>query len=167
MELNPYAKFLEGRDPIPVLFATPEHLRTLTAPLSPDQIEHQPGPGKWSIREIIAHLADCEIAFSFRLRQTLAPAPDEPHAIIQPFDQDAWARRYAAYDLLSAIDLFRAARNWNLHLIGTLTEADRHRPTTHPERGTMTFWTIVETMAGHDITHLQQLERLAAQPAAE
>jgi uncharacterized damage-inducible protein DinB len=166
MELNPYAKYLEGRDPIPVLFATAEHLRLLTAPLSLEQIEQQPAPGKWSIREIVAHLADCELAFSFRLRQTLAPAPGEPHAIIQPFDQDAWAQHYTAYDLLSALDLFRAARNWNLHLISTLTEADRHRPTTHPERGTMTFWTIVETMAGHDLNHLQQLDRLAASPNA-
>jgi hypothetical protein len=43
-----------------------------------------------------------------------------------------------------------------------VTNADRHRLTTHPERGTMTFWTIVETMAGHDLHHLPQLERLAA-----
>jgi uncharacterized damage-inducible protein DinB len=167
MELNPYAKYLGAQDPIPVLFATAERLRSLTAPLSPEQIDRLPAPNKWSVREIVAHLADCEIAFSFRLRQTLAPAPGEPHAVIQPFDQDAWAQRYAAYDLLSALDLFRAARNWNLHLISTLTEVDRHRPTTHPERGTMTFWTIVETMAGHDINHLQQLERLTAQPIAE
>jgi uncharacterized damage-inducible protein DinB len=167
MDLNPYASYLEGQDPIRVLFSTAERLRALTAPLSLEQIDQPIAPGKWSIREIAAHLADCEIAFSFRLRQTLAPAPGEPHAIIQPFDQDAWAQHYAAYDLLSALDLFRSARNWNLHLFGTLTEAERHRPTTHPERGTMTFWTIVETLAGHDLHHLQQLEQITANPAVE
>jgi uncharacterized damage-inducible protein DinB len=161
MELNPYARYLDGQDPIPVLFATAQRLRALTGSLSTEQIGQQPAPGKWSIREIASHLADCELVFSFRLRQTLAPAPDEPHAIIQPFDQEAWAQRYAAYDLASALDLFQAARNWNLHLLTTVTEIDRHRVTTHPERGTMTFWTIVETMAGHDINHIEQVERLA------
>ena len=106
----------------------------------------------------MAHLADCEGVFSFRLRQTLA----EEHHVVQPFDQEVWAQRYAGYDLDSALALFQAARNWNLRLLTTVTEADRHHPTTHPERGTMTFWTIVETMAGHDINHLRQLERLAA-----
>lgn len=160
MELNPYATYLEGQDPIRVLFTSADRLRGLTISLSPEQIEQPTAPGKWSIREIVAHMADCEIAFSFRFRQTLAPAPDEPHAILQPFDQDAWAQHYSAYDLTSGLDLFQSARNWNLHLFGTLTEADRHRPATHPERGTMTFWTIVETLAGHDLHHLQHLERI-------
>jgi len=158
MELNPYAKFLGDRDPIRVLTTTAETLRSLTAPLSGAQINRSPAPGKWSIREIAAHLADVEQVFSFRLRQTLA----EEHHVVQPFDQDVWAERYAPYDLASALALFEAARNWNLRLLTTVTEADRHRPTTHPERGTMTLWTIVETMAGHDINHLQQLERLTA-----
>jgi uncharacterized damage-inducible protein DinB len=162
MELNPYASDLDGQDPVPVLFATPKRLRVLVSPLSVEQINHAPAPKKWSIREIIAHLADCELVFSFRLRQALAPAPGEPHAVIQPFDQDVWAQRYAAYDLASALNLFQSARTWNLQLLTTVTDADRHRPATHPERGTMTFWTIVETMAGHDLHHLPQLERLAA-----
>ena len=158
MDLNPYAKFLDGRDPIPVITSTADHLRALTESLSPAQADAPPAPGKWSVREIIAHLADCELVFSFRLRQTLS----EEHAIIQPFDQEIWAKRYAAYDLPSALALFTATRNWNLKLLTTVDETDRHRPTTHPERGTMILWTIVETMAGHDINHLQQLERIAS-----
>ncbi|HEY6376405.1 MAG TPA: DinB family protein [Edaphobacter sp.] len=158
MDLNPYASYLDGRDPIPVITSTTEHIRTLLEPLSPAQADAPPAPGKWSAREIIAHLADCELVFSFRLRQTLS----EEHPIIQPFDQELWAKRYAAYDLASALALFTAARNWNLKYLTTIDETDRHRPTTHPERGTMTFWTIVETMAGHDINHLQQLERITA-----
>jgi uncharacterized damage-inducible protein DinB len=156
MELNPYANFLGDQDPIPVLAATAGRLHQLTTHLTDEQLNQAPAPGKWSIREILAHLADCELVFSFRLRQTLA----EDHAIIQPFDQERWAQRYAAYDVVAAFALFQAARNWNLRLLTTITEADRHRPTTHPERGTMTFWTIIETMAGHDINHLQQLDRL-------
>ncbi len=115
-------------------------------------------PGKWSIHEIVAHLADTELVFGFRLRQTLA----QNHPIIDPFDQDVWAERYDAYDFPSALTMFTVTRNWNLKLLGTVSEADQHRPTTHPERGTMTFWTLIETMAGHDIDHLEQIERLAA-----
>ncbi len=158
MELNPYAKFLDGKEPIPVLTTTIDRLRALTDSLTPAQIDRSPGPGKWSIREIAAHLADCELVFCFRLRQTLS----EEHSIIQPFDQDHWAERYAAYSFDSALALLQAARTWNLRLLTTISEDDRRHPTTHPERGTMTFWTIVETMAGHDINHLQQIEKLAA-----
>ena len=157
MELNPYASFLGGQDPIPVIASTAEKLNVFIDPLSAAEVDRSPAPGKWSIREIIAHLADCEIVFSFRLRQALA----EGHPIIQPFDQGIWGERYAAYDLGSAMALFTAARNWNIKLLATTNEADRHRPTTHPERGTMTFWTIVETMGGHDLNHVKQLERIA------
>jgi uncharacterized damage-inducible protein DinB len=158
MDLNPYAKFLDGKEPIPVLTTTLDRLRAFTASLTPAQIDRSPAPNKWSIREIVAHLADCETVFCFRLRQALA----EEHAIIQPFDQERWADRYAAYNFDSALALFEASRNWNLRLLTTISEDDRRHPTTHPERGTMTFWTIVETMAGHDINHLQQIEKIAA-----
>jgi len=158
MELNHYAIYLGGQDPIPVIALTAELLHSLIDPLSLVQVNREPAPGKWSIREIVAHLADCELVFSFRLRQTLA----EDHPVIQPFDQTKWGERYAAYDVASGLALFTAARNWNLKLLTTIDEADRHRPITHPERGTMTFWTIVETMGGHDINHLQQVERIAS-----
>ncbi len=162
MELNPYANYLNGQDPIPVLTATADqhshphrHLR------GPDR--PRPTPRKWSIREITAHLADCESRLL--LPPSSNPAPrHQPHAIIQPFDQDAWAKRYQAYPFESALALFQAARNWNLLFLATVSAQDRRRPTTHPERGTMPFWTIVETMGGHDINHLQQIERLAAPP---
>jgi hypothetical protein len=163
MELNPYASFLGGQDPIPVITETAERLHSLIDPLSASHADRPPAPGKWSIREIVAHLADCELVFSFRLRQTLAA----DHPIIQPFDQGVWGERYAVYDLASGLALFTAARNWNIKFLTTLNEVDRHRPTTHPERGTMTLWTIVETMAGHDINHLQQIERIAAAAASK
>jgi hypothetical protein len=164
MELNPYAIYLNGQEPVPVLNTTAERLRTLTAGLTAAQVDNPPAPRKWSICNIVTHLADCEIVFSFRLRQTLAPSLDQPHAIIQPFDQDAWSRHYNAYQLEPALALFQAARNWNLLFLNAVSREDRHRRTTHPERGTMTLWTIVETMAGHDINHLQQVQRIAANP---
>jgi hypothetical protein len=157
MELNPYAKYLGGQDARAVLAATPGLLHQAVCQMSPEQIDAPTAPGKWSAREMVAHLADCELVFSFRLRQTLS----EDVPVIQPFDQDRWARTYAAYDLPSALELFRAARAWNLKLIGSLGEADMAREMTHPERGTMIFRTVIETMAGHDLNHLAQVQGYA------
>jgi hypothetical protein len=156
MELNPYGSFLGQGDPLAVIESTPVRISQLTSTAGKERLDQHPAPGKWSVREIVAHLADCEVVFAFRLRQALA----EDHPTIQPFDQDRWAARYAVYDLAAALRLFEAMRGWNLLLIDGVTSPERRRPTTHPERGTMTFWTIVETMAGHDINHLQQIERI-------
>src|ERR1700721_695881 len=127
MELNPYASFLNGQDPIPVLTSTAVRLQPLTARLTGAQISTPPAPRKWSICNTLTHLADCEIVFSFRLRQTLAPTLPQPHAIIQPFDQDAWAVRYAASQFAPAVALFHAARNWNLLYLNTVSHDDRRR----------------------------------------
>ena len=72
MELNPYAKYLGEQDARAVLTATPGLLHQAACALTPEQVEMPVAPGKWSVREIVAHLADCELVFSFRLRQTLA-----------------------------------------------------------------------------------------------
>jgi len=155
-ELNPYARFLGDGDPLEVLPETAARLGTYLKELGPDGIETSLAPGKWNAREIITHLADCEIAFAFRLRQALA----EDHHVIQPFDQEKWAAPYAAFDANAAFAVFSSVRRWNLALIKSLQPEQKEKPVTHPERGTMTVWTIVETMAGHDRNHLGQLERI-------
>lgn len=156
--LNPYARFLGSDDPLPILSATPPRLESLSQTIGPAKITAPPAPGKWSPRDILSHLADCEIAFAFRLRQTLA----EDHHILQPFDQEKWAAPYSAFTAAQALSTFSALRHWNLLLIESALPAHAARPVTHPERGAMTFSTIVETMAGHDRNHIAQLEGIAA-----
>jgi hypothetical protein len=65
-----------------------------------------------------------------------------------------------------ALASFAGLRNWNLRVIRDALPAAANRKMTHPERGTMTFQTIVETMAGHDLNHLEQLRKMAASLAA-
>jgi hypothetical protein len=154
--MNPYASFLGDQDPMRVLSETCSRLRELAASLK-DRINIKPAPNKWSPREIITHLADTEIAFAFRYRQALA---DDNH-IIQPFDQDLWARSYGAYTAEQALAVFGAMREWNLALLRALTPEQLARTVTHPERGAMVLKTIVETAAGHDLNHLKQLEAAA------
>ncbi len=157
MSVNAYAGALGEREPVEVMAATPERLERLLGGLSAEQIEKKPGPDKWSLREIVAHLADCEIAFGFRLRQGAAGVE-----MVQPFDQDDWARNYGAYEFAAAMATYRAVRAWNLAFIRSLTEEQRTRAIMHPERGAMTVWTIVETMAGHDLHHLAGVEKKLA-----
>jgi len=157
-ELNPYAKFLDGRPLDVILSATSHEIANKLQMIGPDKTSEAPAPGKWSPAEIVCHLADCEIAFAFRLRQTL----DEDHHVLQPFDQDKWAVPYADIVAKDALAAFTALRVWNLKLIAKALPDSASKPVTHPERGTMTFQTIVETMAGHDLNHLAQLKPIAS-----
>ncbi len=151
----PYAGTLNGRDAAKVIVETPVRLGLILDGLSTAEIEARPAPGKWCVREIITHLADCEIVWAWRLRQALG----EEHAVIQPFEQDAWAKAYDAYSLDVAWATFKALRMWNVAFVGALREADRKKGYTHPERGEETLWTLVEIMAGHDLHHLAGLKR--------
>jgi hypothetical protein len=154
--VNPYASYLGDQDALAVIASSAGRLNALIAQMGPERAARVPAPGKWSAREIVCHLADNEIVFAYRLRQTLA----EPHHVIQPFDQDLWAKTYAAYSCGQALAIFSGARDWNLALIRSLSAEAFATPVTHPERGTMTFQTIIETMAGHDLNHIAQVERL-------
>ena len=156
-ELNPYAKFLDDRPLDAILSSTAHAIANQLQIMGPDKTNKAPAPGKWSPAEIVCHLADCEIAFAFRLRQALA----EDHHVLQPFDQEKWAATYPGVSANEALATFGALRKWNLLLIGATLAKSATKPVTHPERGTMTFQTIVETMAGHDLNHLAQLQRLS------
>lgn len=157
-ELNPYAKFLDGRDLSAILSSTSHEIANQLQIIGPDNAGASPAPGKWSPAEIVCHLADCEIAFAFRLRQTLA----EDNYTIQPFDQEKWAAPYSGIPAKDALAAFAAMRQWNMLLISRTPPSAASRPVIHPERGAMTFQTIVETMAGHDLNHLGQLKRIAS-----
>jgi hypothetical protein len=160
---NPYAEFLADHDPLKVLSSTARKIEAILEELGAERVDQSPAPGKWSAREIVCHLADCELVFGFRLRQTLA----EDNHTIQPFDQDKWAVHYDAYSAHDALATFYPVRNWNLALIRSLPPEAHAKPVTHPERGFMTFRTVVETMGGHDLNHLRQLESIAKRFAPE
>jgi hypothetical protein len=160
-ELNPYAKFLDGRPLQTILESTANAIAECLEMTGAERVNVPPAPGKWSAAEIVCHLADCEMAFGFRLRQTLA----EDGPTIQPFDQNKWAAMYPGVPAAQALDTFSALRQWNLRLIRAALPAASGRTVIHPERGAMTFQTLVETIAGHDLNHLRQLRRIAGRGA--
>ena len=160
--MNPYASYLGDKNPSDVIAATPGQLKAIVSSLTEEQINRAPAPGKWSIHEILCHLADCEMVFAFRIRQTLA----EPHHVVQPFDQDIWAKPYAAYTTQAALATFTAVREWNVRLVRSLPSDALSKLVTHPERGTMTLQTVIDTMGGHDINHFKQIEGIATRRAS-
>ena len=147
---------LGDRNPLEALEANSKRVESVARRLGDKGLSRSYGPGKWTGKQILAHLADAEIGVGFRIRQVLA----EDHHRIQPWDEGVWARRYANVDVESALASYLASRRWNLSLLRGLSAEDLEREAYHPERGPETLGTIVRVLAGHDLNHLAQLERL-------
>jgi hypothetical protein len=153
---NPYAGFLGDRDAMAVLKETPGRLEELVRRLGTSGLERSWAPGKWKARNIVCHLADCEIAFGYRWRQAAA----QPHHLIQTFDQDLWAAGYESLGAEEALASFLALRRWSLAWLSTLPAAAFSKAVTHPERGELTLRDLLALAAGHDRNHLGQLEQM-------
>ena len=149
---------LGDRNPVESLQASARRIEDAARRLGAAGLEKSFAPGKWSGRQILAHLADAEIGIAFRTRQALA----EDHHTIQPFDEGAWARRYQDVDHEAALRSFLALRGWNLALFGRLRPEELAREAYHPERGPETVGVIIRMLAGHDLNHLAQLEKIVA-----
>jgi|SRR5579871_1154009 len=113
-------------------------------------------PGKWSIRQIIAHVADAELVYAQRFRQVIAE--DNPN--LMPFDQDAWARNldYARRKPKQSLETFRRIRAENYELLKDLPEAAYTRTGNHLQNGSLTLRRLVEGMAQHAESHARQLQ---------
>jgi hypothetical protein len=152
--------YAEGKQPLAVQAATTKRLARLIAGVSPAKLRKRPAPDKWSVNEILAHLAETEIVGSFRMRLILG-APGTP---IVAFDQDAWviSGHYEKRDPRKSLEQFRILREANLALLKSLTPEQWKHFGMHSERGQETIEHIVRMFAGHDINHLQQVERILA-----
>ncbi len=151
---------LGGKDPLKVQVETPKKLRRLIQRASPAKLRKRPAPGKWSASEVLAHLADSEIVVGWRMRQILG-APGSP---IQAYDQDAWAAagHYEKRDARKSLEQFRAVREANLAMLKSLTPDQWKHHGMHSERGVETIEHITCMMAGHDLNHTAQVERIVA-----
>lgn len=148
----------KGQDPVKVQSATEKKLARLIKNLSSAKLRKRPASGKWSVAEILAHLADAELVIAWRLRSILAA----PGIEIQAFDQDAWeaAGKYNQRDPRKSIELFGVVRGANLALIKSLSPAQRKHHGQHAERGRESIEHIVALMAGHDLNHIRQIESI-------
>jgi hypothetical protein len=81
--------YLGSRDPVGVLRVTPGQLSRLLTGASRVALTTRPALGKWSVLEIVAHLADAELALSWRIRNSIAA----PGAALAWWDESVWAER--------------------------------------------------------------------------
>jgi len=151
---------VEGQHPLKVQSSTPKKIAQLIRGRSASKLRKRPAPDKWSISEILAHLADCEVVTSWRMRQILG-APGTP---IQAFDQDSWAAalHYGKRDGRNSLAHFTAMREANLALMKSLSPEQWKHFGMHAERGQESIEHILRLQAGHDLNHLAQIERLVA-----
>ncbi len=149
---------LGSRDPLEVLAEMPAALRHAVSGLSAELEATPERPGKWSVRQVVQHLADSELVGGFRFRMVLAhDAPALPG-----YDQDLWADRlrYAESDLETALEDFTTLRRANLRLLRRATPDDLRRIGRHAERGDESLAKLVSLYAGHDLVHLRQIARI-------
>lgn len=153
-----YAAALGDDDPVWVMAETPDRVRRLIRGLTERQLETKPAPGKWCIKEIIAHLADGEVVLGSRYR--FIGALDRPP--LPPYDQDAFVEHLGPMNAKAAdlVDDFAMARAVNLGLLERLPEEAWDRVGLHAERGEESIRSIVAMYAGHDRIHLVQIETI-------
>ena len=161
-ETDAYVQALLGllgdQDPLAVLERFPQDVRRTAAGLSDAQLRTPEAPGKWSIVEVLQHLADAELVWSVRVRMALGE--DAPP--LTGYDQDAWATRMRYRDASPevALALLEVLRAFNLRLLRSLTPEEWRRVAVHEERGEESVEHMARLYAGHDLVHLRQLRRI-------
>jgi hypothetical protein len=151
---------VEGVNPLKVEAGTAKKLERLLKGVPASKLRKRPAPEKWSVAEILAHLADSEIVRGWRMRQILGA----PGTAIQAFDQNVWAisGHYEKRDPRKSLVLFRVLREANLALLKSLRPEQWKHHGVHAERGEESIEHIVQMNAGHDINHTKQVERILA-----
>ncbi len=149
---------LGDREPMAVLAASPGSLRSLFDGVDDATIRRPEKPGKWSMIHVAQHLADGEMVTGFRIRMIVAH--DQPP--IAAYDQDLWANHlhYDASDRAGVLEQFTAMREANLRLAARLSPAELARYGVHSERGGESVTYMLRLLAGHDLVHLDQVERI-------
>src|SRR5688572_29038268 len=147
-------------DPLDILSRTPARIRTLISGVGAAALSRQPSPGKWSVTEIIAHLADAELVFGYRLRMMFTA----PGVRLQAFNPDRFASTfdYTSCEAHTSAERFTSSRTGTLGMLRRVAPALMDNAGRHEEWGTETVRGLVRLEAGHDKNHLAQIERLLA-----
>ena len=138
---------------------SPKQIAATVSRLPEKTLRYKPAPDKWCILEILAHLADMEILYAYRMRQMIA----DKSPVLAVIDQDEWARnlRYMEESPAELVALYGLNRYHTLQLLRRLKLAELKNSAYHPElKKDVTLEKYVEMMSGHGANHLQQIERL-------
>ena len=154
--------YLDEKPGLRVQQATPKKLALLIQRLDRKKLTKRPSPAQWSVAEIVAHLADSELVIGWRLRLILS----SNGAPVQPYDQDVWATtfNYGRRDAKVSLETFRVLRESNITLLKSVPKKLLENYGMHAERGKETIFHLMNLVAGHDLNHLQQVERIVKMP---
>jgi hypothetical protein len=127
---------------------------------SESDLSRRPAPGKWSVGEILAHLAEDEVTSYWRYRQMI----EDSGVALASFDQDLWSRLgdYQSRKPAESLQLFRLLRESNLGMLALLSPEEWQRYGVHAERGKITVEALARHMVGHDLNHIEQIRRIVA-----
>ena len=157
MSTNPYGRYVEGRDVLASLEEVPRRIEALVRAWPRERDEWSHAPGKWTARQVLAHLAQVEMVFSTRVRFALADTGYR----VQTFEQDDWMREEAPPPALVSLEAYLALRAMNVSLLKSLTAEQRTRAGAHPEFGAIDVDWLAAWCAGHELNHLPQIEAVA------
>lgn len=152
---NPYAADLGDRDALEAFGDTPFRIQALLERWTDEQFERSYAPGKWTVRQVLIHLAQTELALGTRVRHALSQEGYQA----QNFSQDDWLPLDEGMDARTALAVYTTLRRMNVALLRGLSADQRERRFEHPEYGALTVDWVIAQMAGHDIHHLMQFER--------
>jgi hypothetical protein len=156
---------MEGKDAVAVQRETAAKLAKVLEGTSREQLAKRPAADKWSVSEILAHLAEAEVSCFWRYRQMI----EHNGSSIIPFDQDLWYKlgEYPSRDPHESLQLFRLMRDANLRMFDQLSAEQWKLGGVHAERGPMTIADLARQMAGHDVNHVAQIEGLVGKDAGK
>lgn len=151
-------EYTEGKDPLAMQAEMPQLLAELVRSVARERLTTRPAPGKWSVCEILAHLAEDELTTSWRYRQMI----ENPGVVLAGFDQDLWTQLgdYNAWMPEDSLQMFRLLREANVRMLQRLTAEQWDRHGVHAERGPITVRSLARHMAGHDRNHFDQIRRI-------
>jgi hypothetical protein len=133
-----------------------EAVKTAVSELQDAEAEATEGPGEWSVRQIVHHLADTELMRGARMFALLVE--DRPELV--EFDEEAYKRRlHYERDIASSLALFCALRQSLASLLDRLTEEEWSRVGVHSELGSYGVETVVERGVAHALEHADQVRR--------
>ncbi len=149
---------LGRRDPLAVQAELLPWLERRVAGLPDAAVRAPEAAGKWSVLEVVQHLADTELVYGYRIRMVLT----HDNWPIEVYDREAWARdlHYSALTPGDALDQLRSLRSANLRLYRSLSPGQLARAGLHSARGAESVSLMIGLLAGHDLTHRRQIDRI-------
>lgn len=149
---------LGSRDPLDVMDELVLWLEDRVRGVDDSILRRPEAPGKWSVIEVVQHLADTEMVYGFRGRMMLS----EDRPLLQGFDQDRWAAtgRYRSAAWSMAFEQLKGLRAANLRLWRSLGPEELERVGLHSERGEESIIHMLRLGGGHDLVHRRQIDRI-------